>query len=161
MTAYETKDIEHNGAAYRVEYHYDEDMGAPWEEHDGHGIVSDWTSRSKRAGEVSIAEDRGSHRFYDVAATTELAKRDGWGLSPEEAAGLTPGQVTARAVQRDLEFCRGWLNDEWHWMGVVVFPLTVDGDELKSKTQALWGLESTAGDYLDEVAQELIEQIEG
>ena len=156
---YETRDFEQNGTTYRVEFIFDSDTGAPWKEHDGHGVVSDWESRDKKPGEVVIASNRGSKRFYDVAATTRIAKRDGWGLSPEKASGLTPAQIVAEAVRLDMERMRGWCNDAWHWCGVAVFPLTADGDELRSKTESLWGIESDADDYFKEVIAELIAQI--
>lgn len=169
MTCYETRDIEKNGKTYRVEFHTDDGMGAPWKEHDGHGIVSNWESRDKKPGEVVINEDHGSKRFYDVSETTRIAKRYGWGLNDEARAELakklgrapTAGEVRAEAVRLDLERMAGWCNDDWHWCGVEVFPLTDDGDELRSKAQSLWGIESDAGAYFDEVIAELIAQIEG
>jgi hypothetical protein len=39
--------IEINGLTFRVTVERDEDMGEPWKEHDGHGVVSNWTTRSK------------------------------------------------------------------------------------------------------------------
>lgn len=161
MYPYETRDIELNGTTYRVEFFHDEGMGAPWEEHDGHGIVSDWETRDKKPGEVIISQDRHSKRFYDVAATMRIAKRDGWGVSDVDTSGMTRAQIIALAVQSDMERMRGWCNDDWHWCGVSVFPLTADGDELRSKTESLWGIESDADVYFDEVIDELIAQIEG
>lgn len=157
---YETRDIERNGKTYRVEFTVDCDMGAPWEEHDGHGVVSDWENRDKKPGEVIIASCHGCRRFYDVAATTHIAKRDGWGVSDADTSNMTKAQIVALAVQRDLERMRGWCNDNWHWCGVSVFPLTADGDELRSKTESLWGIESDAGEYFYEIISELISQIE-
>lgn len=156
---YETRDIEQNGKIYRVEFIFDSDTGAPWEEHDGHGVVSDWECRDKKPGEVIIASDHGSKLFYDVAETTRMAKRDGWGVSNTDTSRMTPAQITALAVQRDLERMRDWCNDIWHWCGVAVFPLTEDGDELRRKTESLWGIESDAGAYFDEVISDLIAQI--
>lgn len=73
--------IELNGRTYTVETEYDDFMGAPWDEHDGHGIVSDWESRDKHAGEYVLSSDRNSKRFYDYAGTMKKAKAEGWGLS--------------------------------------------------------------------------------
>lgn len=157
---YETRDIEKDGKTYRVEFIVDYDLGAPWEEHDGHGVVSDWECRDKKPGEVVIASDRGWKRFYDVAATTRIAKRDKWGVSDADTSNMTKAQIVALAVKRDLERMRGRCNDKWHWCGVSVFPLTADGYELRSKTEALWGVESDAGEYFDEIIYELISQIE-
>ena len=66
-----------NGREYQVEIVPDEFHGLPWEENDGHGIVSEWTSRDKRAGELVLNSNRGSKRFYDYAGTLKIAKRDG------------------------------------------------------------------------------------
>ena len=118
MNAYDHFDFEHNGRTFRAELHYDSDMGAPWIEHDGHGIVSEWETRDKQPGEVIIKDDRGAHRFYDVTATTQRAKRDEWGLNDESRAALarrigrapTPGEVTAEAVRLDMERMRAWCN---------------------------------------------------
>lgn len=157
---YETRDIEQNGKTYRVEFIFDSDTGAPWEEYDWHGIVSDWERRDKKPGEVVIASGRGSKRFYDVAEATRIAKRGGWGVSNIDTSKMTPAQITALAVQRDMERMRDWCNGDWHWCGVAVFPLSEDGDELRSKTEALSGIESDAGDdYFEEVISELIAQI--
>ena len=156
---YESRDIEQNCKIYRVEFVFDSDMGAPWKDHDGRGVVSDWESRDKKPGEVVIASDHGSKRFYDVAETTRIAKRDGWGVSDADTSKMTPAQITALAVQRDMERMRDWCNDVWHWCGVSVFPLTADGDELRSKTESLWGIESDADDYFEEVIAGLISRI--
>lgn len=156
---YETRDVEQNGKIYRVEFIFDPDLGAPWEEHDGHGIVSDWENRDKKPGEVVIASDRGWKRFYDVAETTRTAKRDGWGVSDTDTSKMTPAQITQLAVQRDMERMRGWCNGDWHWCGVSVFPLTEAGDELRSETASLWGVDSDAYDYFEEIIFELIAQI--
>lgn len=50
-------EFEHAGRRYRAEVHHDSDMGAPWEEHYGHGPVSDWTIRDKRPGELVLSVD--------------------------------------------------------------------------------------------------------
>ncbi len=60
----------------------DTDHGAPWDEEDGHGPVSDWTRRDKMPGEMVLAEDHGWRRFYDFAEACRIARRDGWGFLP-------------------------------------------------------------------------------
>lgn len=57
----------------------DSDSGAPWEESDGHGPVSDWTTRDKAPGELVLSHDRSAKRFYDYAEACRIARRDGWG----------------------------------------------------------------------------------
>ena len=143
---------------------HDESMGEPWKEHDGHGIVSDWTNREKKPGERVLSSGIGN-RYYDFAATMRLAKRDGWGLSPDDVAKLavrlgrqpTAGDITAEAVERDFERLRGWCNDEWHWLGVIVELRSTEDDHLISR-DSLWGIESD-GDYWKEVAEELADSL--
>jgi hypothetical protein len=145
----------------------DEDMGPPWEEHDGHGVVSDWTRHGKAPGErVLLAARDGSRRFYHVADTLEIARRDGWGISDADRAALvarlgrdpTQREITAAAVDADFDRMRQWCNDEWHWCGVVVELLDVDG-EPTGDLESVWGIESDAGEYLEETARELAGQI--
>lgn len=141
----------------RVEH--DGDMGPPWEEDDGHGPVSEWTRRAKHPGEMVLAEDRGHKRFYDFAEAVKIARRDGWDAPPY---GGTPGQKAHRAAMADFENLRAWCNDEWHWCGVVlsVSIESDDGDdiELSGHAASLWGIESNGGDYLIEVANELVDE---
>lgn len=54
---------------------------------------------------------------------------------------------------------QAWCNGKWRYVGVVVERLAAD--ETVDATESLWGIESDAGHYLQEVAAELIAQIEG
>lgn len=159
MDAYHTEAIEHAGKKYRIDYVYDQDMGPPWEEDDGHGPVSDWTTRDKRPGELVLAENRHSKRYYAFQEAIAIAKRDGWAAPPYNEG--TPGQKAERAVRADFEFLRAWCNDEWHWCGVVVTEIRKDADGFTydGETASLWGIESSADDYLSTVAQELIAEL--
>lgn len=70
---------------YVAEIHHDDSHGTPWEECDGHGDVSDWTTRDKRPGEFILSDDgRGRKRFYDFASSCRIARQDGWGSLPGE-----------------------------------------------------------------------------
>ena len=119
------KTHDYKGHTITITVHHDENMGPPWEEHDGHGIVSEWVRRDKRPGELVLITERGASRFYDVEATFKIASRDGWGLGDEALAKLasklgrkpTHRQVIAAAVQSDFEYLRGWCRDEWQWLG--------------------------------------------
>jgi len=165
MAAYDSRDFVHNGQAFTAELHHDSDMGEPWKEHVGHGPVSDWRSSdyAKAPGEMLLATDWNGRyrRYYDFAEATRIAKRDGWGLGEEETAVLaaklgrapTRKEVTRESVLSDYRRLRDWCRDEWHWCGVVVT------DNETGATESLWGIESDAGDYLREVAQELADSL--
>jgi hypothetical protein len=60
----------------------------------------------------------------------------------------------AAAAMADFERLRGWCNDEWHWCGVVV-TLNTGGTEHEA---SLWGIESDADDYIEEVISDLMHQ---
>lgn len=98
--AVDSHEFEYSGHKFRVTAYHDDCMGAPWEEHDGHGIISDWTTRDKAPGELVLASDRGSNRYYDFAETVKIARRDGWGfLSGElEIFQNESGQWIARVA---------------------------------------------------------------
>lgn len=106
------------GYSVRVQVEYDNDMGPPWEEHDGHGPVSEWTTRDKAPGERVLCVDRSQKRYYDFAAAVKLARKDGWGADGD--AGMKPGAKAAHAANADYEFLRRWANDQWHWICVGV-----------------------------------------
>lgn len=164
--------ITHAGLTFRVSIPHDEDHGAPWDECDGHGPVSDWRSDSysrypeKAPGERVLASDRGSYRYYDVAEATRIAKRDGWGLGDADMAKLaarlgrapTRGEIAAAAVEWDFDFLRRWCDDQWHYVGVVVTLLDSAGDET-DESESLWGIESESTECIAEVAQELVEEL--
>lgn len=157
---YESRDVDSNGKTYRVEFHFDHDSGAPWKEYDGRGVVSEWETRDKKPGEVIISSDHGFKRFYNVAATIAIAKRDGWGVSGINTRGMSKAKTAAVAVQHDLKRMRDWCSGAWHWCGIVVFPLTDAGDELRSKNESVWCIESDDEDSINEIIEDLILRIE-
>ncbi|MBN3762368.1 hypothetical protein [Burkholderia sp. Ac-20365] len=186
MYAGQEFNIESGGFTFRVKIVADTDMGAPWKEHDGHGEVSEWTGRDKRPGEIVLCTDRRSRRYYDWQVSMKIARRDGWGLCDEDktalikslaapgivgrgthqgigrpgrdpAKPLTQGEITAEAVRRDFAYLRGWCNDDWQWVGVVVELLDEDGEVIDDVNDSLWGIESGADDYLRETAQGMAE----
>lgn len=71
-----------NGIEFTVSIESDSDQGTPWENEDGHGPVSEWTSRYKEPGELTLCKDRGKARFYDFAAACKQARKEGWGFLP-------------------------------------------------------------------------------
>jgi hypothetical protein len=135
----------------------DRDSGPPWENEDGHGPVSDWTSREKRPGERTLIQDHGSRRFYDFAEAVKIARRDGWGVPIP--GGLTKGEIAAAAVESDFKALKAWCNDEWHYVGVRLAVFRA-GVPLASHAASLWGIEAnypgSDNAYLQEVANELL-----
>lgn len=145
--------IEHKGRTFTVEFPYDDSGRVPWEDCDGHGIVSEWTNRDKSPGERVLHSDRSSRRYYDVQETMKIALRDGWNAAPYDVPGETKRQRAARAVDADFEYLRRWCNDQWSYVGVVV------KHSETGERESVWGIESDAYEYLNETAHELADEI--
>lgn len=151
------------GITAKVETERDENMGPPWEEHDEHGPVSDWTTRDKRAGERVLCTDGRSHRYYDFAKAVKIAKRDGWDAPPYKTG--TKGQQAARAAEADFEWLRAWCDYEWQWIGVIV--TLTDESGAKIASDSVWGIKDAETDdgkgrkrpYWAECAAEMIETL--
>lgn len=152
--------LEVNGRRYRVEIIPDEDHSAPWEECDGHGPVSEWTRRAKLPGELILIEDRGSYRYYDFAEACCIARADGWDAKPYNEGQETRRQQAAKAAWADYEYLREWCNDVWRYVGVVVTAECECCGDFTGDSASLWGVEDSDSEYLEQVAQELIGEIE-
>jgi hypothetical protein len=169
-----------DGRTFRVTVDHDAWHGAPWEEEDGHGVVSGWVRRDKRPGERILCQDGSSKRFYDFAETMRIARRDGWGISQAEidkleapatlhgvtspVRKLTRKQITALAVERDFQRLRAWCKDDWHYVAVSVCELNLScpccSQSLQDvRTESLCGIESDSYAYLAETALELAREI--
>jgi hypothetical protein len=158
-----TETDSHRGHKITLAWYPDDISDAPWERCDGHGIVSDWMRRDKSPGERILSTDHGAHRFYDFAETMKLARRDGWGLSPDKIAAMergmgrkaTPGEIIAAAVESDFQFLRGWCNDEWHYVGYMVTIENPDGTETAG--DSCWGFEGIR-EYMREVSKDVFSE---
>ena len=152
--------FEFEGAHFQAEIAHDAFMGAPWDEHDGHGIVSEWTDRPKEAGELVLVTDGRRSRYYDFAASCARALAEGWDAKPYNTGQETKRQQAAKAARADYEHLRAWCADEWQWVGVIVTPLCdCCGTPDDSRAESLWGIESGDSAYLEEVARELAGQV--
>ena len=158
MTTYSETIKQIKGHDVKIEFWYDDHFGAPWVEHDGHGEIRESSSRygrpDKKPGEVIIHQSRGNYWLYDFAGAVKKAKSEGWGI--EKSEGLTPNQVAEAAARADLNYCRGWLQDDWHWAGYTVTLLDEGGKELD--WDSCGGMES-CGDYLKKSADEAAESL--
>ena len=146
--------FEHRDVTFEAELHHDDHMAEPWRECDGHGPVSEWTTRDKNPGELVLASDKGFHRYYDFAEAVRIAKRDGWALRDFKG---TRGQMAEAAARADYERLRAWCNDEWHWCFMLVRHMGACAN--CSGYESVGGLESDASDYHKEVALELADNM--
>jgi hypothetical protein len=137
----------------------DDDHEPPWERDEGHGPVSDWTTRTKRPGERILSENRDSHRYYDFAEAVKTARADGWDTKPYKTG--TKGERATRAAEHDFAVLKAWCDDEWWYCGIAV-TVECEGVELTDTyDHALWSIEcnypNSKNKYLAEVANELLD----
>ena len=133
-----------------ITFEFDEFSGAPWEFSDCHGPVRKSNnghnaySSDKRPGERPLnSADRNAYQFYyDWQKAMKMAKRDGWNAAPYDA----PNKAL-RAVQRDFDYLRGWVNGEWSYVFVTV--------EYEGETESVGAVE-TYNDYHMEMGNEML-----
>ena len=75
----------------------------------------------------------------------------------QHRATMTARQYAAAAALADFDRLRRWCDNQWHYVGVIVESLDADEDVIDSAS--IWGIESDADDYLDEVAQDLAAEL--
>lgn len=143
------------GCTFRVSVEDDDCKDPPWECCDGHGPVRQvyayYGRPEKRPGERILHEDRGTYWLYDWEAACKMAREDGWNAAPYDA----PNRIE-RAVQADFDYLRGWLTDQWNYVGVCVRMIDDNDEPITGEyDHALWGIESDAKDYIEETAHEL------
>jgi hypothetical protein len=159
--AYRTETIEHNGHSFRVEYLTDNTQETPWEWSDGHGTVSEWTSRDKKPGELVLCSDCSSTRYYDMQGAIKTAK-EGWSCDSVLPTD-TPGQKAVKAAQADYEYLRAWCQNDWWYACLHVTLLDTDGEELEGYDDYLGGVEDgyyrNTGDYAASCAVEIADGI--
>lgn len=169
----ETETREHRGYTLSLSWYADTGHGAPWKAEDGHGPVSGWERRDKTPGEWVLSEDRGSKLFYDAREALAIAKRDGWGLCPEESSKLaatlgrtpTKGEIAARAVEMDFQHLRDWARDRWYYVGYTLETTGLEGGEARRPAyplaDSLWGIDSSSmEDFAEEAFSAAAEWID-
>lgn len=150
------KKIERDGFTITPRLEADDCGETPWQREDGHGPVSDWTTRDKLPGERVLIADRGSKRYYNFAEAVRIARADGWG-DGKPVGSRSAKQYAADAAKDDFRRLSAWCNDQWSYVGVVL-SISRAGVVLDDHAASLWGIESDAGEYLQEVAEELVDE---
>lgn len=168
--------LEYRGLRFTVTTEPDLDTGPPWEDCDGHGVVTDWVHHDSEQDTYAsdyenplkflvLSRDHGSTRYYDVQASLRKARAEQWGLSDKELQQLrltelartgqepSADEIRNRAMLLDYQYLRGWCQDDWRYVGVVV---TLQGTTID---RSLWGVEDSNDAYIAEVARELADQI--
>jgi hypothetical protein len=168
-TAESRETFTHNGRRFEMAIFTDDTSDPPWKRSDGHGPCR-WISDRERMepGETVLWDTRDGRYVYNRGAAIVQAARESWGLCDKKMVRLvsrlgkkpTRAQIRYAAVLADMEFLRGWCADDWHYVGVGVRILDPHGDPIgEDYDNAIWGIESSAGEYLQETAAELAGEI--
>lgn len=136
--------IKRDGFTLEARIHRDDDPTPPWKKEDGHGQVSDWLTVEPGYGWLLLSSNGHASRYYNFNDAKVKAEIEGWGPgTPEDAA------------QADFQRLKDWCDDSWCYVGVAV-TVWRNGIQLTGTYgNALWGIESDAGAYLAQVADEL------
>ena len=143
--------VQYGGLTFDVVFGSDTDMDAPWDNGDGYGIVSEWTTRGKKAGEIVLSQDRRAKRYFDWAGTVKKARAEGWNTAPYDLVE-TAGERAVRATQANFKYLKAWCDDEWNYVNITVTCRETGAD------YSCGGVE-TYNDYDDEHAWGMIEQL--
>lgn len=171
-----------NGIIYTAKIERDDCQDFPWEMSDVHGPVRKsrryGSELDKAPGERVLYEgNSGEYSFlYDWATAVKTA-RDEWGCQHRRAMPIetaldykkpapphkTRGEEAVCAVQSDFDALQAFLNDHWHYVGVVLEGRHVDDDYANDHLQSLWGIEcgeypDNDGTYLTQVANDLLSE---
>lgn len=166
-------EFSHLGHTFKVQLSHDADQDAPWENSEGHGPVRMVRSyEQKRPGEVRLSREPRTSRevrmkfLYDEQKAMVMARRDGWGVEESRVNEFrarcqrepTPGEIAAMAVRADIDYLRGYVNDEWHYVGVTVTCEGVERDLYGFESNDHEGIFGAVIDMAREIADELTEQ---
>lgn len=152
-----------DGVRFGYEVEADESMRAPWDEHDGHGVIFERERPARREYKRAGWRALGDSHWYDVPASIAKARREKWGMSPDALVAFhkthgrepTTGEIAAAAVEADFSRMLAWCRGDWCWVGVTVRLLDEHDDDIDTGIQidSIWGIESDCPDYIESEAR--------
>lgn len=149
-------EFEHEGRDYIAEIHADDSSDTPWQRGDAYAEPETVRGRNyagyvaKSPGEIVLYKgDRNGYSYlYNVAKAVRQLRKDG-----------VSGEDAVKYVNAEVERFRSWLNNDWHYIGIVV---RLAGSCSKcGASESLWGIESDCEEYIKEVARELAAELPG
>lgn len=163
MSPIDSFEFSHNGHVFVARVYADDYHDAPWAEEDFHIDGIDYFARQSDIprGYHVLSTHGSGYWAFPLGPAIVKAAREGWRSDGWHARNLrvkpgkskiTRAQRTYAAVLDDAARMAGYINGDWCYVGVSVTPVGEDEDF----SNALWGLESDSGDYLRQVALELL-----
>lgn len=138
--------IEVNDTQFNV-YVFPDDTGTPWDNSD-YMLVSKWTTRAKRPGEMVVATDRNQKLYYDFQEACSILRANG-----------TSHKDAADAALFNYNRARQWCDGHWCYVCVQVVLCDDAGDEIEDESEIISGVESDDVYVINRVARELAQEI--
>ena len=148
-----------NGYNFIIVNELDDNI-APWGYCDNEAdLVSDWTQRDKKPGEMILNTHRRFKRFFDYQAACKYALKYQWG-SRDALPGDTKKQIASKAALNLFNYWRSWFDDEWTYRYVEITLINPDTNQETDFIESCGGIEDLNDydqDWIKENAAVLIE----
>ena len=132
----------------------------PWEYCDNEvNLITDWTRRDKKPGELILTTDRTYKRFFDYQAACRYALDNQWG-SRDALPGDTKKQIASKAALNLFNYWRSWCDDEWAYRYIEITLIDPDTNQETYFIDSCGGIEDLNNydkDWINENAAVLIE----
>jgi hypothetical protein len=154
---------DHDGWAFESRLYHDSDLGPPWEERETAGRVRELHAPRYRSGHSHTTGKRPGERILDWTDCRGFAYDWAGAVAEFRLEECMTGPDAVAAANAEFARLRGWLRGDWHWCGAEVRVIKCPPrfkrclDDQDDLARSCWGIESTAADYLVEVAKELAE----
>ena len=132
----------------------------PWEFCDNEAdLITDWTLRDKKPGEMILNTDGKFKRFFDYRAACKYALKYQLG-SRDALPGDTKKQIASKAALNLFNYLRSWCNDEWTYRHISITLIDPDTNQETDFIESCGGIEDLNNydqDWINENAVVLIE----
>ena len=148
-----------NGYNFIIVNELDDDI-APWGYCDNEAdLITDWTRRDKKPGEMVLCKDHGHSRFFDYQKACKFALKEQWG-SRDSLPTDTKKQIASKAALNLFNYWRSWFYDEWTYRYVEITLINPDTNQETDFIESCGGIEDLNDydqDWIKENAAVLIE----
>lgn len=148
-----------NGYEFKIVNQQDDDM-PPWEFCDNEAdLLSDWTRRDKKPGELVLNTDGTFKRFFDYQTACKYALKNQWG-SRDSLPTDTKKQIASKAALNLFNYWRSWCDDEWAYRYIEITLIDPDTNQETDLIESCGGIEDLNNydqDWINENAAVLIE----
>ncbi len=148
-----------NGYEFKIINELDDEF-TPWEFCDNEAdLITDWTRRDKKPGEMVLCKDHGYNRFFDYQKACKFALKEQWG-SRNSLPTDTKKQIASKAALNLFNYWRSWCHDEWAYRYISITLIDPDTNletDFMDSCGCIEDLNNYDQDWINENADVLIE----